>query len=632
MENNLSALKQLILDKTQGTPFFMEEIVQELMEQGVLKHEASVGWVMTHPTITTVLHIPTTVQGVLAARIDRLAPDEKALLQQLSVIGRQFPLGLIRQVITQPEADLYRFLSSLQRKEFLYEQPAFPEVEYIFKHALTQEVAYGTVLQERRKRLHERTGQALEVLYAATLHEHYSDLAHHYSRSGNAAKAVEYLSLAGQQAARQSANADAITHLTSALELLKILPDTTVRARQELALHLSLGASLIATKGFSAAEVEQTYTRAQGLCLQVGEPLQVAQVLFGLWAFNVVRGNHTAALALGKQFLPVAHRQQDSTLSLVVHTVVGTTLHLLGEFTPAQAHLGQAGACYDPEHHRDLAYHVGQDPGLLALTYTAQTLWCRGYPDQALARVRHALSVAQALAHPFSLVVTLDYVALVHLLRREGQEAHAQTEALLTLAHEHGFAFWLGFGTSLRGLALIERAVQSGAREEGEAGLGQLREGLAVMQATGAGVFAPLFLGVVAQGYGQGGQAEEGLRVVAEALAMVEKNDERWNEAELYRIKGTLTLQRKVESGEWKVEEAEAEECFLKAIEIARKQQAKSLELRATTSLARLWQQQGKQHEARSMLADTYNWFTEGFDTKDLQEAKALLDSLGSSV
>ena len=224
------------------------------------------------------------------------------------------------------------------------------------------------------------------------------------------------------------------------LHLLKTLPDTAARARQELTLHLSLGASLMATKGYGAAEVEQTYTRAQELCLQVGEPLQVAQVLFGRWVFYAVRGNHPAALALGEQFLTVAHRQQDSTLSLVAHSLVGGTLHWLGEFAPAQAHLDQAFAFYDPEHHRDLAYQMGQDPGLMALGFAAETLWYRGYPDQALERVRHALSLAQALSHPLSLVAALSAVAFVHLFRREGQEAQAQAEALLTLAHEHGFA------------------------------------------------------------------------------------------------------------------------------------------------------------------------------------------------
>ena len=224
------------------------------------------------------------MQGVLAARIDRLAPDEKALLQQLAVIGREFPLSLVRQVITQPEDELYRLLASLQHKEFLYEQPAFPEVEYIFKHALTQEVAYGTVLQERRKALHERTAQAIEALYSATLDEHYSELAHHYSRSGNTEKAVEYLQLAGQQAVQRSANAEAITHLTTALELLKTLPDTPERAQQELTLQLTLGAPLMATKGFAAPEVEAAYTRARELCQQVGETPQLFPVLFGLWS------------------------------------------------------------------------------------------------------------------------------------------------------------------------------------------------------------------------------------------------------------------------------------------------------------------------------------------------------------
>ncbi|MBI3249226.1 MAG: AAA family ATPase [Deltaproteobacteria bacterium] len=268
---SLQALKQLILDKTQGTPFFMEEIVQELVEQGVLIRDA-VGARRAVP-LPTDLHLPPTVQGILAARIDRLAPDEKALLQQLSVIGREFPLGVIRQVITQPEADMYRLLASLQRKEFLYEQPAFPEVEYIFKHALTQDVAYGTVLQEQRKRLHEQTAQAIEQLFYGRLEEHCDELAHHYSRSGNIQKAVDYLQLAGQQAVQQSAYAEAVTHFTAALKLLKTLPDTPARAQQELPLQIALATPLTATKGLAAPEVGAVYTRALALCQQVGETL-----------------------------------------------------------------------------------------------------------------------------------------------------------------------------------------------------------------------------------------------------------------------------------------------------------------------------------------------------------------------
>src|SRR5262249_51569344 len=233
----LSALKHLILEKTQGTPFFMEEIVQELRERGVLP---DVGATHASP-LPTELHIPTTVQGVLAARIDRLSPEEKALLQHLAVIGRQFPLSLMRRVVTHAEEELYRLLSSLQRKEFLYEQPAFPEVEYRFKHALTQEVAYGTVLQERRKALHERTAQAIESLYADQLENHYKDLAHHYRRTENAPKAVQYLQLAGHQAAQRSANPEAVALLTEAVALVHQLPATPEHAQQELTLQTTLG-------------------------------------------------------------------------------------------------------------------------------------------------------------------------------------------------------------------------------------------------------------------------------------------------------------------------------------------------------------------------------------------------------
>ena len=524
------------------------------------------------------------MQGVLAARIDRLAPDEKALLQQLAVIGREFPLSLIRQVITQPEEELYRLLASLQRKEFLYEQPAFPEVEYIFKHALTQEVAYSSVLQERRKaltRAHRRRRSKHCTL--RRLEEHYSELAHHYSRSGNTEKAVEYLSLAGQQAVQRSANAEAITHLTTALELLKTLPDTAARARQELTLHLSLGASLMATKGYSAAEVEQTYTRAQELCLQVGEPLQVAQVLFGLWAFYVVRGNHTAALALGEQFLTVAHRQQDSTLSLVVHAVLGGTLLWLGEFAPAQAHLDQACCFLRPRAPPRPGLPYGTGPGV-----TGSGL-CSGDPLVSwLPRPGPGASPSRALLSP-SPVASLELGGGAGCCclrasvpprgprgpRPGGGVTDPRSRARVCTS---GWAV----GTSLQGWALVERAAQSGAREQREAGLVQLREGLAALRATGAELCVPLFLGALAQGYAQGGQAEEGLRVVAEALAMVEKNEERWNEAELYRIKGELTLQTEVnvQGSKFHVTnlhpplpdpQVEAEACFLKAIEIARK-------------------------------------------------------------
>jgi len=328
---SLQTLKQLILEKTEGTPFFMEEVVQELFERGVIVRDSGVGAKLASPLVgraspaPTDLHLPPTVQGVLAARIDRLAPDEKALLQQLAVVGREFPLSLVKQVVSQPEEELYRLLSSLQHKEFLYEQPAFPEVEYTFKHALTQEVAYNSVLTEWRKALHERTAQAIEALYSANLDEHYDDLAHHYHRSGNTEKAVEYLQKAGQRAVQRSAHNEAATHLTTALELLKTLPDTLQRLQRELALQLVLGPTLMALRGYASQEASDIYTRARELCQKIGETPQLFPVLWGLCLVSLVRGEYKTAYELGEQLLKLGQQTQDSALLRVARSPAPNT-------------------------------------------------------------------------------------------------------------------------------------------------------------------------------------------------------------------------------------------------------------------------------------------------------------------
>jgi predicted ATPase len=628
------------LEKTEGTPFFMEEVVQELMEQGVLVRDA-VGARRAVP-LPTDLHIPSTVQGVLAARIDRLAVEEKECLQQLAVIGREFPLRLVRHVITQPEEELYRVLASLQRKEFLYEQPAFPEVEYSFKHALTQEVAYGSVLQERRKAIHERTAQVMEALYRANLDDHYSELAHHYTRSGNTEKAVEYLHLAGQQAVQRSANVEAITHLTTALELLQTLPDTRARAQQELTLHLTLGAPLLYTRSFASPEVPATFDRARELCQQVGETRQLFRVLNGLRAFHQVRGEFLTARQLGEQLLGLAQKEHDPALLVVAYGTLGTTLFHLGEFGAARAHLEQSLALYDTQRHHSQVFLYSREPGVLGLRYAALVLWHLGYPDQALQKSAAACTLAQERSHPFSLAGARTQAAQLHQLRRERALTQEWAEAAITLAREHGFPLMLGQGAVLQGWAQAEQS-------QFEEGMSQIRQGLATRQAIGAGMLRSYFLALLAEAYGKAGQAEEGLATLAEALMVVDKTGERFYEAELYRLKGQLTLQQSRASlGQVQDKspashntsevpntqhptpstQSEAEACFFKAIAIAQKQQAKSLELRATMSLACLWQQQGKHAEARQILADIYGWFTEGFDTKDLQEAKALLEEL----
>jgi predicted ATPase len=625
-------LRQFILEKTQGNPFFMEEIVQALREQGVLARLDAVGATGQSP-LPTGLHLPPTVQGILAARIDRLPAAEKDLLQTLAVIGKEFSLGLLKQVVNKPEDELQPLLFHLQAAEFIYEQPAFPEVEYTFKHALTQEVAYTSLLQERRKLLHERTARAIEALFHSRLEDHYGDLAYHYSRSGNTQKAVEYLHLAGQQAVRRSANTEAISHLTAALELLQTLPDTPERAQQELTLHITLGPVLMATKGWTAPEVEQAYSRARELCRQVGETSQLFPVLVGLRFFYTLRGKFQPARELAEQLLALAQRGQEPALLLEAHYASGVPLVWLGEFVQAREHLEQGIALYNPQQHRSLAFLYILDPGVGCLTYAAWALWSLGYPDQALQRIHAALTLAQELSHPHSLAYALAFgAAWIHQFRREGQAVQERAEAAMALAREQGFPYWLAYGTTLRGWALAEQ----GQREEG---IAQMRQGLAALQALGTELARSLFLALLAEAYGRMEQPEEGLTLLAEALVVVDKNGERYYEAELYRLKGQLTLQKFQVSGfkfqvpespesEVRSPESEAEECFWEAIEIARRQQAKSLELRAVMSLSRLWQSQGKKKEAHDLLAEIYGWFTEGFDMADLKEAKALLEQL----
>jgi predicted ATPase len=398
--------------------------------------------------------------------------------------------------------------------------------------------------------------------------------------------------------------------------------------------QLALGAPLQATKGYAAPEVGAVYGQAYALCQQMKDTPQLFQVLQGLWVFYLLRGELLRAHELGEQLLRLAHSVQDPSLLLEAHVILGNTLLWLGEFASAQAHLEQGTALYDPQQHHSHVFVYGHDPGMWCLSFLAWTLWYLGYPDQARKKMDEALAIAHELAHPFSLAFALLFAADVHQLCRERQAVQNRVEALMTLSSEQGFPFWLARGTIPRGWVLVDQ----GQEEEGTA---YMRQGLAAYQATGAGLNQPYYLALLAEAYGKMGQTTEGLTVLAEVQAIVENTRERHYQAELYRLRGQLTLQKfQVSSSKFQVPpstqypipsthaEAEAEACFLKAIEIARHQQAKSLELRAVMSLSRLWQSQGKQQEAHELLAEIYGWFTEGFDTKDLQEAQALLTEL----
>jgi predicted ATPase len=370
------------------------------------------------------------------------------------------------------------------------------------------------------------------------------------------------------------------------------------------------------TKGFTAPEVGRVYARARELCQQVGETPQLFPVLWGVWYFHNTRAEHQTGQELGEQLLSLAQHLQDSALLVVAHRALGNTLYHLGELAPARAHLEQGVALYDPQQHRTLAFLYGQDPAVTCRSWAALALWLQGYPDQALQRMHEALTLAQELDHPLSLAYALDWAAMLYRFRREGESAQERAAAAITLSTERGFAVYLAWGMILRGWALAEQG-------QGAEGIAQLRQGLAAYRATGGQAVLPYHLALLAEAYGTEGQTGEGLAVLAEALTLVNNNGERNYEAELYRLKGELLQQQAMGSGD------ETETCFRQALDMARRQQAKSLELRAAVSLSRLWRHQGKRVEAHELLAPIYGWFSEGFDTADLQEAKTLLEELG---
>ena len=617
----LGTLRQWILEKTEGTPFFMEEVVQELFEQGILQRNLH-GDVLLPVQAMTNIQIPTTVQGVLAARIDRLAPEEKALLQQLAVIGRAFPFSLARAVVGTPEDALHQWLSALQKKEFLYEQPAFPEVEYLFKHALTQEVAYNTLLHETRKVIHEKTAQAIETARRQELDDHYGSLAHHYTRSGNVEKAIEYSQLAGTQAVQRSANAEAVKHFDTAVRLLESLPATPDRQRQAFTALMALAVNLSIVKGIAAPAVGEAYRRARALWDETNSPTELCAVLIGLRVHHFTRGDCLTALDYVEELARAAEPTLDP--ALICHGLVAksiTNLHI-GNIVVAPALIDRGLAIYDFERDRYQTLRYGFDAGLAFLAIGSHAYWLLGYPERSRKFQCDALALAQKLNSPYMTGFVLAYGAAVHY-RMRGDHVACLTaiDLLLCLAEEHGFPDWYAFGTILRGWAL-SCAGQAG-------GLSDVRHGLRTYAQSDARFMQPTWLGSLAEVHANEGELDLALEAIDEGLAVAEQTAEHWFDPELYRLRGEFTLRQ--QDGELTAVQTKAEQDFEHAIQIAQQQQAKSWELCATMSLAKLMLDQGRSAEARARLAAVYGWFTEGFDTPDLQQAKALIAQLSSA-
>jgi predicted ATPase len=549
------------------------------------------------------------------ARLDRLA-TVKSLAQLAATLGREFPYDLLQAVAPWDEGTLQRGLHQLVEAEFLYQQGLPPQGTYLFKHALIQEAAYQSLLRSTRQRHHQSIAQVLEARFPGLCETQPELLAHHFTEAGLSVQAVPYWQRAGQRAMQRSANAETVSHISKGLELLRTLADTPERTRQELEMQTMLAPALMATKGFAAPEVMHAYARARELCGQVGDTPQLFIALRGLWAVSLVRAELAIARELGEQLLRLAQSMQNRGFLLEAHRAMGATLSDLGELALAHTHFEQAIALYDPEQHRSHAFlYGGQDPRVFCHAHVAVVVWLLGYPDQALQRSHEALTLAQELAHPFSVATALAFTAQIHRLRREGPPTQERAEALLALSYTQGFAQRSATGTILRGWALAEQC-------QSAEGIVQIRQGIAALRATGAELGVPNWSALLAEACGRAGQVEEGLATVSKALAAVEKTGERCWGAELYRLQGELLVRQPAHR------EQEAEACFHQALAVARRQQAKSWELRAAMSLSHLWQRQGQRAAARELLAPVYGWFTEGFDAADLREAKTLLAEL----
>ena len=506
-------------------------------------------------------------------------------------------------------------LHRLVEAELLYQRGLPPQATYVFKHALIQDAAYASLLKSTRQHYHLHIAQVLEAQFPETVDQQPELLAHHCTEAGLTEQAVAYWYKAGQKASEGSAHVEAISHLRTGLALLQTLPETPQRLQQEVDLLITLGASLSAAKGTAAVEFGETYKRARQICQHLDNPHQLFPVLHGLWHYSNTRAEYQMAQELAEQLLTLAQHTQDPVILVAAHRAGGTTLLWMGAVASAHTHFAQGIALYDSTQNRASTLLYGEEAGVICHIYAAWTLWSLGYPDQALAQSHEAVTLAQQRAHPYSRSFALCCAAIFHQFRREARCTQERAAAALSVAQEQGFAPLMAIGAIVHGWTLAHQG-------RGKEGIEQISQGMIAYRATGAELNRPYFLAFLAEAYGIMGQPEAGLTALTEALTLADTTGVRWCESELYRLKGELLLQQN--SGN----QVEAEACFHHALDIARHQQAKSLELRSATSLARLWQRQGKRQEAHDLLAPIYGWFTEGFDTADLKDAKALLDAL----
>ena len=557
-----------IVARTDGVPLFVEELTKMVLESDLLE-EREERYELTRPLPP--LAIPATLHDSLMARLDRLA-TVKALAQLGATLGREFAYDLLQAVSPWDEATLQRGLQQLVEAEFLYQQGLPPQATYTFKHALIQDVAYQSLLRSTRQQHHQRIAQALEAQFPETVATQPELVAQHYTAAGCAEQAVPYWQRAGQQASDRSAHVEAVSHVTTGIALLQSLPETPARTQQALTLYIALGAALQVTKGQAAPEVEHAYTQARALCQQVGETPALVPVLFGLWRYYIARPQLHTARELGDTLLRLAQQADDPTLTVLAHYTLGTTWMWRGALPAARLHLEEGSARYTPDQRHAPTFRMGQDPGVACQAHGARTLWLLGYPAQALTHIHDALALAHELTHPFSVAFAQCWAAILSQWRRDVPAVYDHAEAAVTLSTTQGFPLWAALGASLRGWAL---AMQG----QSEAGMAQVRQRITALRATGAAIIVPYLWTLLAEVDDHLGYTADGLQALAEAHTLVEQYEERWWEAEVCRLQGVLLLRQPG------TPQAEAETWLQRALDVARRQEAKSLELRAAMSL-----------------------------------------------
>jgi DNA-binding winged helix-turn-helix (wHTH) protein/tetratricopeptide (TPR) repeat protein len=619
-------LAAVVYRRTEGHPLFMVQVVDALAQPGGLHVPdlAAAGpGEEGHVRV-----VPLGLRELLEAQLGRLGATEQQVLEVGSVAGAEFVVASVAAGLEMAPAAVEAVCEGLTRQGQFLEERGFVEWpdgtvsgRYGWRHALYQEVVYTRLGAGRRARLHRLIGESEEVGYGAWVSEIAAALAMHFERGCDPRRAVRYRQQAAEQALRRYAYREAVEHLTTALELLQTLPETPERAQHELVLQMALGSAAMAAYGETAPTVERAYARACALCQQTGATSQYCAALVGLGAWYATHGQLRTARELLEQALHYGQEAHNPADHARASVMLGSVMFLSGEFVTAQAHLEQGQRLYAPQRH---CFHALASPAF-GLTRLADVLWHLGYPDQSLQRSNEALHLARSVAHPWEVLVALIFAASVHQHRREVSQTRALAEEALALADEQGFVLRFAQAQILRGWALV----MQGHRADGMA---QLQKGSTDYRARVTVEAAARYIGLEAEAYGYLGDPSTGLQRLMAVMADLQPDIDRYQQAELLRLRGDLLLQAACWGPEARhyPQMESVETCFRQALAVARQQHAKSLELRAATSLARLWQQQGKRTEAYKLLAPVYSWFSEGFDTADLQNTQALLQALGA--